>query len=303
MRQNLNSGLPERDWVAHSDVAHALSKLDLLTVVVLNSNSGEEVPESFDDGFNIIIGGNSLSRGVTFPNLQTVYYTRDAKVKNSDTFWQHSRVFGYQRRKETVRIFMPITLISLFRVLQEANSRLISAVKSGENRLSIILPKGIVRPTRPNVIDKSAYSYVLGGTNYFPPSPNQENYDKVFEILRNLSISECELEPVDIEIAKALFAQASEDSSWPRQTFVSALVAVADRVGGKAHLIVRRERNLGRTGTMLSPDDRLLGSQNADKFLITVYEVMGDSAKGWAGTPFWMINVKLPDNLVYHHIA
>jgi hypothetical protein len=40
-----------------------------------------------------------LVRGLTIPKLQTVYYSRTSKAPNADTFWQHSRIFGYDREK------------------------------------------------------------------------------------------------------------------------------------------------------------------------------------------------------------
>ncbi len=45
--------------------------------------------------FTIIIGGNIVSRGVTFPNLLTMYFTRDVKTKiQQDTYIQRARMFG-----------------------------------------------------------------------------------------------------------------------------------------------------------------------------------------------------------------
>jgi hypothetical protein len=42
-------------------------------------NSDSEKPINVEQGFNIVVGGNILGRGITFPNLQTVYYSRTAK--------------------------------------------------------------------------------------------------------------------------------------------------------------------------------------------------------------------------------
>ena len=64
-------------------------------VIVLNQNTPADI--DYSEGFNILIGGNSLGRGVTFPALQTVYYCRSTKVPQADTMWQHSRMFGYDR--------------------------------------------------------------------------------------------------------------------------------------------------------------------------------------------------------------
>ena len=45
--------------------------------------------------FTIIIGGNIVSRGVTFENLLSMYFTRDVKHKiQQDTYIQRARMFG-----------------------------------------------------------------------------------------------------------------------------------------------------------------------------------------------------------------
>jgi hypothetical protein len=45
--------------------------------------------------FTMIIGGNIVSRGVSFPNLLSMYFTRDVKTKlQQDTYIQRARMFG-----------------------------------------------------------------------------------------------------------------------------------------------------------------------------------------------------------------
>ena len=66
-------------------------------------------------------------------------------------------------------------------------------------------------------------------------------------------------------------------------------------------LFIRRGRNIGnKTGTMLSPDDRRLGSSIENKSVITLYRNVGDPDKGWDGSPFWMPNLKLPKGKVFY---
>jgi Z1 domain/Type III restriction enzyme, res subunit len=69
------------------------------SVIVLNSDKAN----SFSDGtasnptslFTIIIGGNIVSRGVTFNNLLSMFFTRDVKNKiQQDTYIQRARMFG-----------------------------------------------------------------------------------------------------------------------------------------------------------------------------------------------------------------
>ncbi|MDO8444213.1 MAG: Z1 domain-containing protein, partial [bacterium] len=85
-----------------------------ISVYTMNSGPEGNSRMSFDEGFCIIIGGNSLGRGVTFKSLQTVYYCRASKAPQADTFWQHCRMFGYDRDPLLMRVFMPEALFNLF---------------------------------------------------------------------------------------------------------------------------------------------------------------------------------------------
>ena len=73
-----------------------------ISIYVMNSRNAEV--RSFETGFNIVVGGNCLGRGITFPALQTIYYCRKAKMPQADTYWQHCRMFGYDRDRGLMRI-------------------------------------------------------------------------------------------------------------------------------------------------------------------------------------------------------
>lgn len=69
------------------------------SVIVLNSTrdraSAGENPTQPTTPFTVIIGGNIVSRGVTFPNLLSMFFTRDVKTKlQQDTYIQRARMFG-----------------------------------------------------------------------------------------------------------------------------------------------------------------------------------------------------------------
>jgi len=80
---------------------------DKVNILMLNSIVSYDENTQYDTGINIIVGGNSLGRGVTFPQLQTIYYCRVAKSQQADTMWQHARMFGYDRDPDLMRVFMP----------------------------------------------------------------------------------------------------------------------------------------------------------------------------------------------------
>lgn len=69
------------------------------TLVVLNSERDRKAagdnPTEPSSPFTIIIGGNIVSRGVTFPNLLGMFFTRTVANKlQQDTYIQRARMFG-----------------------------------------------------------------------------------------------------------------------------------------------------------------------------------------------------------------
>lgn len=280
------------------DVLAQVNEGFFIDVVEMNSTANSNREKDYSEGFNVVVGGNTLGRGVTFPALQTVYYTRQAKVPQADTYWQHSRMFGYDRDKTAIRIFMPLELFILFQVLQESNRKLSDLVKSGElSSLQIVLPRG-VKPTRANVVKTKAYSLLVGGTNYFPAAPNQGNFREVTKLLSELD--EKKAHQIDVETVKTLVRAASDTPDWPSGQLIKAIENMSDRVGFVA--LIGRGRDIGRTGTMLTEQDRKMGDSLGRDFVITAYEVKGSSEKGWNGQPFWMINVRIPSGYIYHQV-
>ena len=69
-------------------------------IVVMNSDTdkkttGNSTATEPETPFTVAIGGNIISRGVTFNNLLSMFFTRDAKHKiQQDTYIQRARMFG-----------------------------------------------------------------------------------------------------------------------------------------------------------------------------------------------------------------
>lgn len=78
---------------------YILDNISRNAIIILNSDSdfrqnGQSAtnPSSL---FTIVIGGNIVSRGVTFDNLLSMFFTRDVKHKiQQDTYIQRARMFG-----------------------------------------------------------------------------------------------------------------------------------------------------------------------------------------------------------------
>jgi Z1 domain len=76
---------------------------DQTTTIVMNSERDKNVDFKAATSpaalFTYIIGGNIVSRGVTFENLLSMFFTRDSKHKiQQDTYIQRARMFGSRKK-------------------------------------------------------------------------------------------------------------------------------------------------------------------------------------------------------------
>lgn len=275
---------------------------EAINILTLNSKSDDEF--KLGKGFNILIGGNVISRGLTIPKLQTVYYCRSSKKPNADNFWQHSRIFGYDREKSLIRLFMPQYVYKFFTYLNDANNALIEQALDIHNDSYQFFYPDNVSPTRKGVLERN-FHVIKGGKSYFPLFPNEKNLGKVNKILHNIkNFYEPSLEGVFevsaedmVHVIESLGTFDSID--WDLDTFIKSInVLSTKRPTTNNILILRYDRNLSKgTGTMLSPDDRRLAQKYTNDIVLTLYLVNGNQSKGWNGSNFWMPNIKLPNDL------
>lgn len=84
-------------------VKYIIANCDRNNVVVMNSDKEVNAADNRtatdpSAPFTIIIGGNIVSRGVTFNNLLLMFFTRDVKHKlQQDTYIQRARMFGSRK--------------------------------------------------------------------------------------------------------------------------------------------------------------------------------------------------------------
>lgn len=274
---------------------------DNIKILMLNSVVSYDDNTQYEDGINIIVGGNSLGRGVTFPQLQTIYYCRVAKSPQADTMWQHARMFGYDRDPDLMRVFMPPKLYKMFADINRTNKSIIKQIEKRNNgtEIKLFYPTGL-KPTRKNVIDKKAVGIYSGGVNYFPFYPINKDINAIDKMLEGFSE---DVYSVSLKIIVRLLEQMdSEVEDWNAKVFigfVNTLLAANPAEQGK--LIVRRNRDIGRgTGTLLSPTDRRLGDGYTEDVVLTVYKITGNTSKGWDGKQLWIPNIKLPGDYAYY---
>lgn len=292
------------DIIDFKDVISFLESDPDFRYITMNSGPDSETTPDIDTGLNVVVGGNSLGRGVTFKGLQTVYYLRSAKKPQADTFWQHSRMFGYDRDPLLMRVFMPRALYNLFAEINSSNEVLYDQIEQGNlDKLQLMFPPG-VKPTRDSVVDRSKLDVLVGGVNYFPPNPDQSNAFELDPALEKYDAYRS-YHTINTDTAIEILSKIKDDkiNNWSISSYISALRSLSSEKGfeDSVVLIVRRGRNIGnKTGTMLSPDDRKLGSSIENKSVITLYRNVGDPDKGWDGSPFWMPNLKLPKGKVFY---
>lgn len=285
----------------YSYIKETLEK-DQINVLVINSKASYDENARYETGLNIVVGGNSLGRGITFPMLQTIYYCRVAKNPQADTMWQHSRMFGYDRDPGLVRVFMPPLLIKRFSEINKTNNSIINQINKAKNAddIKMYYPKTL-RPTRKNVIDNSHLNMLVGGVSYFPFYPTNDDISQIDNILS--AFSENDGYSVNLQLIYQIIQMIdSEKGDWNKKSYLSFLKSyISEDPSRQGVLIVRRGRDIAKgTGTLLSPNDRALVSRITDKVSLTLYKVTG--TKGWDGKEIWIPNIKFPDGLVFYDV-
>ncbi len=280
--------------------ASALLESDQVKVLIMNGKT-EVSNEEYSAGSNIVVGGNTLGRGVTFPGLQTIYYTRSSKKPQADTMWQHSRMFGYDRDPGMMRVFIDEPLYKLFSDINATNNSIIAQVENGTEKIRIYYPEGL-NPTRPNVLDKKKVFTLSGGTNYYPFDPDNDSIEEMDELLKVFDDKTPSYQ-VNLRLMKEIFRHITSAEDFKVDSVVSVLDTIlAEKPAAQGVLIVRRNRDVAKgTGALLSPNDWNLGASITDKVVLTMYKMTG--AKGWGGRQLWVPNIKLPNNVVYYDVS
>lgn len=294
---------PQKSVKADFDAVYAQAKKlvadDEVKVLVMNGKN-DIASEEYSFGSNIVVGGNTLGRGVTFPALHTIYYTRTSKKPQADTMWQHSRMFGYDRDPGMMRVFIDEPLYKLFSDINATNNAIISQVENGTEHIKIYYPEGL-NPTRANVLDNQKVFMLSGGTNYYPYNPDNNTIEELDALLAPFSETEPSYQ-VNLRLMKEIFNHVTSDEDFDIKSFVSVLDTIlAEKPSAQGILIVRRGRDVAKgTGALLSPNDWSLGGSFTNQIVLTMYKVTG--RKGWDGRELWVPNIKLPHNIVYYDV-
>ena len=293
------SKIEKVSYEAYMNKAYELLDSHLINVLIMNGKTDVD-SEQYENGCNFVIGGNTLVRGVTFPGLQTIYYTRTSKKPQADTMWQHSRMFGYDRDPGLMKVFIDEHLYKLFADINATNNSIIAQVENGINNIKIYYPNGL-NPTRKNVLDNDHVEMLSGGTNYYPFNPDNDSIEEISTLLKPFESSEPYYQ-VSIRIIKEILKHIIPSSDFKMDAFISVIDSIlAEQPTMQGILIVRRVRDVAQgTGALLSPNDWQLGKNFPSKLVLTMYQVTGK--KGWHGKKLWVPNIKLPGNIIYYDV-
>ena len=211
-------------------------------------------------------------------------------------------MFGYDRDKDLIRVYMPPTLYKVFTDLNNTNNSLIAQIKKyGIDNIRLYYPAGI-KPTRSQVLNKSSLSVIAGGVNYFPFEPTNISIETLDDMLKPFGDEGYYTINLKLMIKYLEQIKNNDSNDWDNNVFINCINSyIADKPGEQGVLIVRRERDIAKgTGTLLSPNDRALGKSFADRIVLTLYKVTGN--KGWNNQKLWVPNIKFPDNICFYNM-
>ncbi|MCK4330351.1 DEAD/DEAH box helicase family protein [candidate division WOR-3 bacterium] len=156
---------------ADSVTSYIVQNIARSAIHVMNSDPGKRTLDnaaatSPTVPFTIAIGGNIVSRGVTFNNLLSMFFTRDVKHKiQQDTYIQRARMFG--SRGEYLRCFeltIPERLYLDWHRCFVFHRLALESVKTG--KAPIWLEDKRVRPVSPISIDKTTVAMDQGEMSF-----------------------------------------------------------------------------------------------------------------------------------------
>ena len=130
--------------------------------------------------FTVIIGGNIVSRGVTFEHLLSMFFTRGVKHKmQQDTYIQRARMFG--NRKEHLKYFeltIPETLYIDWHRCFLFHTLALESIKSGHGAPVWIESKK-TRPVATSSIDKAKLEFNKGEMRFAIFSYNRQKVEDI----------------------------------------------------------------------------------------------------------------------------
>jgi hypothetical protein len=297
---------------------------------LLNPETGEL---RLDAPFSIFVGGGTLDRGVTIPNLIGFYYGRSPKTMQQDTVLQHSRMFGY-RGKDLMAVTRFYTTNRIHRNMEKITEidmdlrEDIEAGRQGEGLYFInslpgdekdgrIVPCGLDKIKVSDIVCLKPHKRILP-VGFMPDvKAKAKSVDLAIQkILDKYGVSEdSDNGAVPVEVIKDLVERAysiliPDDDDAPRFVKLNTFLTALDYVLGSrtsVSLIIRKGRTLSKYRTsggerVLSdapdtpdPYKTALKIAGEDTPVVMLIQQSGE-AEGWEKRPFWWPILVTPIN-------
>lgn len=161
----------------------------LTAVLNAESKAGRKIAMEFTNPpvlFTVIIGGNIISRGVTFNNLLGMFFTRDVKHKmQQDTYIQRARMFGNRGiYLKYFELWIPEQLYLDWHRCFVYHQLSLEAIKA-DKKAPVWISDDRIQPVAPGSIDKRSV-VTDAGEMYFAKFNLNEDTAKLIEA-QNLS--------------------------------------------------------------------------------------------------------------------
>ncbi len=264
----------------------------------------------YDSFYNILIGGNRLSRGLTVKNLTVFYYARASGGPKVDTILQHSRIYGYRENVlDIIRIF----------ATDEIFENLYDAYKSDQEEWEFIETKNPlekppvflsiertrrIRPTRSQVTPTENLIKYFPGRTYFLYHAKASNVAKIDEILMEIDCKSKDPAEIDFETAKKLIELA--DSYVPNQRWdKEALKTVLENMkngGNKMYIIARKDSDLKKDYHAVLSGQIEDNIRKEDGPILFMYRTSG-KGDGWNGEIAWIPALRMPEGPIAYYLA
>ncbi len=166
-------------------VSFVLKNIDRHLIVEINSRGASgsvskiAKPTSL---FSFGAGGNIISRGVTFDNLLSMYFTRAVKGKFAqDTYIQRARMFGSREAyKKAFQLWIPRELLANWSKCFSFHKLALQAMRSSTGA-PVWLADHKTIPTSPASIDKSTVDFEGGEMSFGIFDYDDKKYSRLFE--------------------------------------------------------------------------------------------------------------------------
>ena len=276
---------------------------------------------AYGSGFNFLIGGNTIGRGIAIRDLLVTYYVRDSRISQIDTMHQHARMYGYRRDTlDYTRLYIPRHLYYRFRDIHHSDEDLRSFIERHRAELPASFPVEFtfnLRTTRPGVLDVGKIDTLRPGMHIFPNfitlPQSARSYDRVYASLRGFfgagDVTEDELQNRARGTVMITPAQAAEmvshistssRNTWRDSTIGAVINKVAESFGNRIVLRYRtaerrvREGGFISTGTLSGDELRNARAAVAPTLWIMAART-ADGSDGGAGQKFMYPTFVIPD--------